>query len=149
MKRNFVLALLAALMATAAHPAAAGNVASPAGDANTQLFAGGGTNVSNGFFFPGTVVCLGSDCQGKQFPLMVPQGNNIQFVNLDVGAVANCHTIQSFKRNRRTGRPLFATNDCVFGPATAIMITSHLKPGVFEYQCTTHFGMRGILQIQQ
>src|SRR5687767_10083967 len=78
-----------------------------------RVFAGGGTPVSNGVFFPGTVLCVGTDCSGLP-PVEIAQGTDLEFVNLDVSAVANIHQIVSYKRKR--GRPLF-TSKALEGPA--------------------------------
>ncbi|HVF53839.1 MAG TPA: plastocyanin/azurin family copper-binding protein [Actinomycetota bacterium] len=122
-------------------------MAGPAPRATTPVIAFGGTQVSNGIFFPGTVLCAGATCTGKELPLEVPQGNDVQFINLDVDAFAGAHQIQSIKRNKRTGRSLFQS-ELVAGPGQTVMTTSHLKPGVYMYRCTIHFGMLGVLEIQ-
>jgi hypothetical protein len=106
----------------------------------------GGTAVTNGYFFPGTMTC--SDGYAEQCtsapPLQIPRGTDIDFVNLDPSAVTNAHQIVSFKRKR--GRPLFKSPR-LDGPARALMVTSHLKPGTYEYFCTTHFGMYGHIEV--
>lgn len=114
----------------------------PIRSGEAPLFAGGGTPVSNGIFFPGTAACLGS-CQGV--PYEVAQGSDIRFYNLDPAVVANNHRILS-KRTNKNGRPLFIS-DTIGGPASTLMKTSHLRPGVYPYKCTVHDGMEGILEI--
>src|SRR5687768_4731386 len=91
-----------------------------------RVFAGGGTFVSNGLFFPGTLTCNGAECSGLP-PIEIKRGTDLEFVNLDPAAVTNGHQIVSYKRKR--GKPVFSS-DQIDGPATARIITSHLKPGV-------------------
>jgi hypothetical protein len=110
------------------------------------IFAGGGTAVSNGIFFPGTMTCTSGyseECRSAP-PLQIARGTDIEFVNLDPAVVTNGHQIVSFKRKR--GRPLFKSPR-VDGPARAVMVTSHLKPGTYEYFCSTHFGMFGLVEV--
>ncbi len=107
------------------------------------LFAGGGTNVSNGVFFPGTVIYDGYNYQGLP-PLQIKQGTDLDFVNLDPSVITNGHEVISFKRKR--GRPVFQSKR-VDGPARATIITSHLKPGVYVYFCGTHASMFGRLEV--
>lgn len=107
------------------------------------MFAGGGTNVSNGYFFPGTATYDGTDFVGA--PLTIQQGQNIQFVNTDVAALTNAHSVVSVKKNKKK-RPLFQSG-YVRGPATEIVKTSHLKPGVYPFYCAVHYGMYGLLEV--
>ncbi len=113
------------------------------GAATEPLFAFGATNVSNGVFFPGTAIYDGNAYQGMP-PYEIERGTDIQFINLDVAVVANGHQIKSLKTRR--GKPLFQS-DFVAGPGEDLMITSHLKPGVYVYFCTTHSGMFGRIAI--
>lgn len=115
----------------------------PIGAAESPLFAAGGTPLTNGIFFPGTALCLGDDCQGV--PYQVPQGNDIRFYNLDTTAVANNHRVVS-KKTSKKGRPAFQS-ETIGGPSSTLMKTSHLKPGVYPFYCSVHFGMEGILEI--
>ncbi len=115
----------------------------PVGAAEEPLFAAGGTPLTNGVFFPGTAVCVGSDCKGV--PYQIDQGSNVRFYNLDTAVVANNHRIVSKRLNKR-GRPLFQS-ETIGGPASTLMKTSHLKAGVYPYTCSVHFGMDGILEI--
>lgn len=110
--------------------------------ANNFIFAGGGTPVSNGVFFPGTTFCDADGCTGE--PLQVPRGDDITFVNLDTSTVTNAHQIVSKKRKR--GRPLFMS-EVSNGPDQTLLITSHLKPGVYRYLCSFHFAMYGQIEI--
>lgn len=117
----------------------------PLGAAEQPLFAAGGTQLSNGIFFPGTALCVGTDCQGV--PYQVPVGSDIRFYNLDPVVAANSHRIVSHKVNKR-GRPLFSS-DNVAGPGSALMKTSHVKPGIYGYYCAVHFGMEGLLEFTE
>lgn len=110
--------------------------------ANNFIFAGGGTSVSNGIFFPGTTFCDTEGCTGE--PLPVPRGDDITFVNLDTSTVTNAHQIVSKKRKR--GRPLFMS-EVSYGPDQSLLITSHLKPRTYKYYCSFHFGMYGQIEI--
>ena len=144
------LLCLLACAAVAALQAPATAHASHARAANTDkadtvpLFAGGGTALTNGYFFPGTAVYNNGEFTGV--PLQVPQGDNVQFINSDAAAVTNGHAIVSLKRKH--GRPVFSSG-LVNGPATATMITQNLKPGVYPYFCSIHFGMYGLIEITQ
>ena len=109
---------------------------------SVPLFAGGGTAVTNGYFFPGTALYQNGEFIGT--PLQVPQGDNIEFINTDAAAVTNAHQIVSMKRKR--GKPLFQS-PLVKGPATATVITETLKPGVYPYFCNVHYGMYGLIEI--
>ena len=106
------------------------------------LFAGGGTALTNGYFFPGTALYDNGEFTGV--PLQVPQGDNVQFINTDAAAVTNGHAIVSLKRKH--GRPVFSSG-LVNGPATATLITQNLKPGVYPYFCSIHYGMYGLIEI--
>jgi hypothetical protein len=145
------LSLLIAAAATALLPSAhaAGGSSLPAlqpvGAAEAPLFAGGGTPVSNGLFFPGTLLCAGTDCHGE--PYEIARGTDVRFYNLDSGVVANSHRIISNKL-KRNGAPLFMS-DTVSGPASTLMKMSHVKPGVYQYYCTIHPGMQGALAIAE
>lgn len=115
----------------------------PLGAAEEPIFAAGGTPLTNGVFFPGTAMCVGTNCQGV--PYQVAQGSDLRFYNLDTAVVANNHRIVSKVTNKR-GRPLFQS-DTIGGPASTLVKTSHLKPGVYPFTCTVHFAMDGILEI--
>lgn len=146
MKRT-VSVLLVSLVTTAL----VGGIGAPGGaaatgDANNFLFAGGGTAVSNGLFFPGTQICDADGCTKVGPPLTIDKGDDVTFVNLDVGVVTNSHQISSLKLRKKSGRPLFNSED-VSGPGSTVMKTSHLKPGVYDYLCTFHFGMFGQIEV--
>jgi plastocyanin len=124
-----------------------GAAATPADVGEPTLFAGGGTNLTNGFFFPGTTFY---DSETKEFtlvgpPVRVEQGGSIEFVNLDTAAVTNSHRIRSVKL-RKNGRPLFQTG-LVDGPDTATLSVKRVKPGSYIYLCTTHAGMFGTIEV--
>jgi hypothetical protein len=106
------------------------------------LFAGGGTPLSNGAFFPGMAFYDGESFQGIAY--RIPRGCNLLFVNLDPGPVTNCHQIVSMKSKK--GRPLFSS-PLVCGPDQARVKTRHLKPRVYPYYCSTHHGMFGLLEV--
>ena len=112
-------------------------------ETGSRVFAGGGTFVSNGLFFPGTLSCSGTDCSGLP-PVELKRGTDLEFVNLDPAAATNGHQIISYKR--RAGKPVFSSK-LIEGPATATILTSHLKPGVYRFFCATHFGMEAALEI--
>ena len=121
-------------------PAAAG--AQTEEDA-VPVFAGGGTNLSNGYFFPGTATYDGNDFVGV--PLQIQKGQDILFVNTDPAALTNAHSMVSFRKNKK-GRPFFHSG-YIRGPASAPVKTSHLKPGVYPYYCSVHYGMYGLLEV--
>ena len=143
-KLRFVLVSLLAV-AMMAGSTVAGS-ASEMGDANNFLFAGGGTPLSNGLFFPGTVTCSGNDCTAIGPPLTIDQGDDVTFVNLDAGVVANSHQIVSLKKRKKNRGPLFASDE-VSGPGQTVMKMSHVKPGTYIYLCTFHFGMFGQIEV--
>lgn len=125
-----------------AAPATAGPLDATAPDTPAVLFAGGGTAVSNGYFVPGTAIYDGKQFQGE--PLQVPQGSNVTFVNTDYAPLTNAHAIVSFKRHH--GVPLFSSG-LVKGPGQGLLVTSNLKPGVYPFFCSIHYGMYGLIQI--
>lgn len=115
------------------------------GDA--PLFAGGGTTLTNGQFFPGTAVYDGEEFQGV--PYQIEKGCNIEFTNLDFAPLTNGHRIVSFKRvktKRGRTRPLFESR-FVAGPDQAMVKTKHVKPGVYAYFCSVHTTMYGQIEI--
>ncbi|HWL65499.1 MAG TPA: plastocyanin/azurin family copper-binding protein [Actinomycetota bacterium] len=142
--RKLVLAALTGLLVVGLMtPSASATVPVEWLESGGTLFVGGGTALSNGVFFPGTVIYDGDQFQGLP-PLQLKKGTDLDFVNLDVSAVTNSHQIVSFKRKR--GNPVFSS-ESLDGPGTTVVITSHLKPGVYPFFCTTHFGMYGRLEI--
>lgn len=149
MRKLSLLVALAALALLPSAQAAVGGDASlpklpPVGAAEAPLFAGGGTPVTNGVFFPGTALCNGSTCYGE--PYEIAKGTDVRLYNLDTGLVANSHGIVSKATKKKTGGPLFQS-DTFGGPGSVLMKTSHLKPGVYEYFCRVHFGMMGFLEV--
>ena len=134
-----VIAALLALPSSMATGASAPAVIEPA-----PIFAGGGTFVSNGTFFPGTAVYDGTKLQGVPYP--IEQGQNVTLINLDYGDIANAHQITSFKR-RRSGRPLFQSKRVSFPGEQSLVITANLKPGIYEYFCPIHTGMFGMIEV--
>ena len=140
------IALVALCLALSAPLADAGASPAPVAE-NAKLFAAAGTNLTNGIFFPGTGLYDGSKYFTVQ-PLQVTRGANVDFINLDASVVTNYHQICSRKLVRRGRRrvPLFQS-PAVNGPGTAVMVTSHVKPGIYDYICTIHGGMVGFLEI--
>ena len=142
MRRTWVL-LLGLVMALGALPAgAATDVAGP-----NYIFAGGGTLLTNGLFFPGTAFCDNSGCTVVGDPLQIAKGTDITFVNADAEVVANAHQIISIKRHKKTKRPLFFSDVLTTPGEQDLVITSKLKPGRYVYGCTIHFGMNGVIQV--
>src|SRR5688572_1309895 len=137
--RKAVVGLLIALLALPAWGVGAGASAI----APVQMFAGGGTFVSNGVFFPGTGVFDGTTLQGM--PLKVAKGQDIELMNLDYGDLANCHQLTSFKRKR--GRPLFSSKRICAPGESALVLTSQLKPGRYEAYCPVHTTMYAIIEV--
>lgn len=145
-KLSFVLtaAFLALLPSAQAAPGTLPQLP-PLAAAEAPLFAGGGTPLTNGIFFPGTAMCVGDDCYGE--PYEVARGTDIRFYNLDNATVANSHRVVS-KKVTKKGRPVFQS-ETTSGPGSSLMKTSHLKPGVYPFYCSVHFGMEGILEITE
>lgn len=142
MRRSLVTLLCLGTVALALPSPASARSAGTAPSAPAVLFAGGGTALSNGYFFPGTAIYDGNQFQGV--PLQVPQGSDVTFVNTDYSPLTNSHAIVSFKR--RHGVPLFSSG-IVKGPGQGLLITSDLKPGIYPYFCSIHYGMYGLIQI--
>lgn len=118
--------------------------------ADAVLFAGGGTQLSNGYFFPGTAFYQDGEYVGV--PLQVTEGSNVQFVNLDHFVVAGGgHKVVSFDKVKVRGRkrpvPLFASK-MVDGPGQDLIKTSHVKPGVYPFFCPIHNGMTGQIEVK-
>lgn len=147
-----LIAILTALLVAVpvGHAMAAPSTSLDAGGSaqDATLFAGGGTQLSNGYFFPGTAVSNDDDYLGP--PLEVSKGSDVQFVNLDHFIVAGGgHKVVSFKRVNRGGQrvPLFASK-LVDGPGQTLMVTSHVKPGIYPFFCSIHSGMLGRIEIK-
>ena len=132
------------LIVPAAQAGTTPQVSEKPADADAVLFAGGGTLLTNGIFFPGTAIYQDGEYQGAP-PMQVNRGTNITFVNLDPAPVTNIHKIRSDKTNRK-GRPVFESEPSA-GPGTITIETSHLKPGVYPYYCPVHSGMYGRIEI--
>jgi hypothetical protein len=143
MKRSIV-AVLASLMWVLGAPAGAAVDGTQIGAGDT-VYAGGGTPLSNGIFFPGTAQCTKDGCEAIGPIPQIERGTDLKFVNLDTSEVANTHSIVSIKRNKN-GRPLFGSRDSR-GPSQSSVVTSHLKRGEYPYFCRTHFGMYGIFEV--
>ena len=140
--RRFLATALA--LVVAGLPATVGISAASAQQAESvPVFVGGGTNLSNGVFFPGTATYDGNDFVGV--PFQIQQGQNVELVNTDVAALTNSHTMVSWQKNKK-GRPLFHSG-YVRGPAAVTVQTAHLKPGVYPYFCNVHAGMFGLLEV--
>lgn len=137
------VAALALLPSAGAASPPAPRLLPPVTAAEAPLFAAGGTPLTNGLFFPGTAVCLGTNCQGV--PYRVARGSDIRFYNLDTAVVANNHRIVAHDLNKR-GRPLFLS-ETIGGPGSTLVKTSHLKPRTYGFYCSVHPGMEGILEI--
>ena len=112
-----------------------------------RIFAGGGTPLSNGIFFPGTALPNEDGSVTGTAPLELTQGTDIEFINLDEAAVGNGHRIVSLKR--RKGRPIFSSDLLLRPGQSDLVVTSHLAPGLYNYFCSVHAGMWGQIQIVQ
>ena len=112
-----------------------------------RILAGGGTPLTNGLFFPGTAIPNEDGSLTGTSPLELAQGTDIEFVNLDEAAVGNGHQIISLKR--RKGRPVFSSDLLTRPGQSDLVVTSHLKPGLYDYFCSIHAGMWGQIQIVQ
>lgn len=126
----------------------------PSGAEDVVIFAGGGTQLSSGFFFPGTQVSDGEGGTTGAPPTTVPKGSNIRFVNLDHFIVAGgAHKITSFatvkvgKKGKKRKVPLFSSKT-VDGPGETTVKTSHVKPGTYLYYCPIHSGMLGAIEVE-
>ncbi len=110
------------------------------------IFAGGGTPVSNGVFFPGTTTCANGKCEPVGDAIEIKKGTNITFVNLDESLVANSHRIVCMDAYR-SGRPKCASENLDSTGDTDEMLTFKLKPGTYFYQCSVHFPMFGAFRV--
>ena len=146
MRRGIVslLALVTALSFSALPASATPNGAS-AGPG--YVFAGGGTLLTNGFFFPGTALCDEAGCSVVGPPNEIQKGTDFTFAMIDAEAVANAHQIVSVKVNKRTKRPLFYSDVLTTPGDQDLVVTSKLKPGTYFYRCTVHYGMFGAIEI--
>ncbi len=146
MRKLITIALALGLMAGPAFgaPASERIAGAEARVGNITIVAGGGTPVTNGIFFPGTAINNGNGLEGMP-PVPIDQGADFDFVNLDEASVGNGHQILSIKRKK--GRPLFQSDFLKSPGETDLVITSHLKPGVYAFFCTVHAGMFGRIEI--
>jgi hypothetical protein len=110
------------------------------------IFAGGGTPLSNGVFFPGTATCADGQCETVGDPIEIKKGTNITFVNLDESLVSNSHRIVCMD-HYRSGRPKCFSKDLTSPGDTDEMLTFKLKPGTYFYQCSVHFPMFGAFRV--
>lgn len=83
---------------------------------------------------------------GPTVPLTVEQGSNVEFRNYDFSP----HKVAS--KNLVRGRPLFLSKTLpAFTPPQAVpstvMVTQHLKPGLYPFYCPLHVDMKGILEV--
>lgn len=148
MKRLISVLTVLVLGAPAVQAAAAPVEAPAPAAAEVTIFAGGGTQLTNGYFFPGTAVSNDGEIVGV--PMEVAQGSDIRFVNLDHFVVAGgSHKMTSFKKVKRGGRkvPLFSSK-MVAGPGEDLVITSHVKPGIYAFYCPVHNGMLGQIEVK-
>jgi plastocyanin len=150
MRKLCVAIAMLTLFASGAHASPAGlepSIRPECESGDAPLFAGGGTNLTNGHFFPGTAVYDGEEFQGV--PYQIEQGCNIEFTNLDYAPLTNGHRIVSFKRvktKKGRSRPLFFSK-FVAGPGQAMVITKHVKPGTYAYFCSVHTTMFGQIEV--
>ena len=143
--RTGVLLLLAAILVLPAWGTGAGAATTSAAAEPAKMFAGGGTLLSNGIFFPGTGVFDGTTLQG--LPLQIEQGQDLELTNLDYGDLANCHQLRSYKRKR--GRPVFISQRLCSPGETGLILTSVLKPGRYEAFGTAHLSMFAIIEVTE
>jgi plastocyanin len=145
MRRALVIPLaLVMVVAALALPAGA---AMDADAGPNYVFAGGGTPLSNGAFFPGTTVCDGSGCTVLGAPLQIDKGTDITFVMADAEVIANGHQMVSVKTKKKTKRPLFMSELLTTPGEQDLVTTSKLKAGTYEYFCPIHFGMYGTIEV--
>ena len=149
--RELIAILTALLVAAPVAQAVAAPAVSLSEDktmADAVLFAGGGTQLSNGYFFPGTAIYRQGEYTGV--PLQVTKGSNVQFVNLDHFIVSGGgHKVVSYERIKKNGRkvPLFASK-MIDGPGQDLMKTSHVEPGIYPFFCPIHSGMTGLIEVK-
>lgn len=143
MRKALSFAVIAALVAAAPLSARAAEDDAPPDPA--PIFAVGGTPLSNGIFLPGTAIWDGEEYQGV--PYKLEPGQDLMFTNLDNGDVANAHQIRSFKRKKKTGRPVFQSKRLSQPGEQSKVLVAHLKPGVYDFFCPIHTGMYGWIEI--
>lgn len=136
--KKVLLLLVAGILSSSMTAISGASAMAPA-----PMFVGGGTPVSNGVFFPGTAVFDGESVQG--LPIQVEAGQDIELTNLDLGDLANCHQLTSFKRKR--GRPVFNSKRLCAPGESAIVLMGRAKPGVYEAYCPVHTGMYALVEV--
>lgn len=141
MRKLSLVALCAFALSCFAPGASAEDVAT-----GGRVVAGGGTPVSNGVFFPGTAIPREDGGFDGLPPIELAIGTDLEFTNLDESSVANAHKLVSLKRKK--GRPLFQSDLLSTPGASDVVITSHLKPGIYPFYCSIHSGMWGQLEIK-
>jgi plastocyanin len=139
--KKIALTIASALALSCFAPGASANNVEVGG----RVIAGGGTQLSNGVFFPGTALPRSDGGFDGMEPLQIQRGTDIEFVNLDEASLSNSHEMRSLKR--RKGRPLFSSEQLTRPGQTALVVTSNLKPGVYPYYCSVHTGMWGRIEI--
>ena len=144
-KSALLLALTAALAVSSPASGRGTSAATTPRQSATEapVFSAGGTPLSNGVFFPGTLLCVGTTCEGQ--PYEIARGTDLRLYNLDLAVVANGHGIVS-KDRKKSGAPLF-WSEVIGGPDDTLVKTSHLKPGVYEYTCRVHGSMDGVIRV--
>lgn len=142
MRKALSFAVIAALVAAAPLSARAAEDDAPE---PAPIFAVGGTILTNGVFFPGTAIYDGDGYQGE--PYKLEPGQDLMFTNLDNGDIANAHQIRSFKRNKKTGRPVFQSKRLSQPGEQSKILVAHLKPGVYDFFCPIHTGMYGLIEV--
>lgn len=143
MRKILSLVALAALATGALAGPASATTAAPL-EVGARIFVGGGTQLTNGLFFPGTGVSDGSQIQWAP-AVQVAQGTDVELVNVDESLVSNAHRLLSFKHKK--GRPLFASDTVDTPGDTSLVVTSNLKPGIYSFYCAFHSGMLGRIEI--
>lgn len=141
MKKGLIIGAAAILMLPVA---GASGAPARAPLAPAPMIVGGGTLLTNGVFFPGTAVYQSGDYIGEPYELA--GGQDIELTNIDNGDIANCHQLRSFKR-KRNGRPLFQSKRLCNPGEKSLVIMSHVKPGIYDFNCPIHYGMYGLVKV--
>ena len=142
MRKSLIAAAVIASMVVPGTGASGNPAPAPMEPAN--IFVGAGTLLTNGIVFPGTAIYQSGDYIGE--PLQITSGQDLMLTNLDEGDIANGHKLQSFKR-KRNGRPLFESKRLENPGEQSLVITSHVKPGIYDFNCPIHFGMYGQIEV--
>ena len=137
------MAALVALVLSCFAPGAGAAVAEA--ETGGRIIAGGGTQLTNGIFFPGTAFPRADGGFDGPPPLQIPQGTDVEVINLDEATLANAHKVVSLKR--RKGKPVFFSDLLTTPGQTDIVVTSKLKPGIYPYYCSVHSSMWGQIEI--